>query len=106
MSRKRILIWIRPYGGTRPPPSATPFGRAALCLNEEGIELFIASSPHSWVHVVDGAWRPCEPQTVDAVYDRFSSRSMPEHYSALEQQAGETPLIVGRCESGAISQAH
>jgi len=43
------------------------------------------------MRVVDGAWRNCDPQKVDAVYDRFSSRSMPEHYTGLEQQVGDTP---------------
>ena len=91
MSRKRILIWIRPYGGLRPAPRDTPFGRAALCLKDEGIDLIMASSPQSWMHVIDGTWQRCEPDFVDAVYDRFSARSMPEHYSAMEQQAGRVP---------------
>ena len=91
MAKKRILTWLRPFTGSTPPPAATPFGRAALQLQQENIEIIIAASPSSWMRIENNTWKRTEPTTVDAVYDRYSSRSLPEHYSAMSAQVGDCP---------------
>ena len=91
MAKKCLLTWLRPYSGAPPPPAATPFGRAALDLQKEGISVLIAAGPGSWMQANANAWEAISPQRVDAVYDRYSSRSLPEHYGALEAQVGRVP---------------
>jgi hypothetical protein len=91
MAKKRILTWLRPFPGSPPPPTATPFGCAALQLKCEGIDIIIAASPSSWMRIENNTWKVIEPTIVDAVYDRYSSRSLPENYSAMTAQVGDRP---------------
>jgi hypothetical protein len=91
MPNKRILTWIRAYPGPPPPPSATPFGRAALQLKKEGLTVWIAASPNSWMQAETDGWRRVEPAAVQAVYDRYSSLSLAETYVALNSQTPDCP---------------
>ena len=95
MSRKRIICWIRPYTNPPPPPLQSPLGRAAHALEKEGIDVWLASSPHTWVRASESQWEAIEPQPVDAIYDRYSSRSLPENYWELESQC--RGVIRGNC---------
>jgi glutathione synthase/RimK-type ligase-like ATP-grasp enzyme len=91
MANKRILTWIRAYPGKPPPPSETPFGRAAMQLEKEGLTIWIAANPNSWMQADPDGWKPVSPAPVHAVYDRFSSRSLAESYSALNAQMPDCP---------------
>ena len=87
MRKPHILTWLRPYRGLPKEPEKTPFGRAALTLKAQGVEVILASSPASWSVAETGRWVPIEPKTVHAVYDRYASRSLPERYAQLEAQS-------------------
>ena len=91
MREKHLLTWLRPYKGLPQHPEATPFGRAAITLAHEGIRLFLAATSTSWTTVRAGQWIQTEPCPVDAIYDRYASRSLPEHYAGLVQQSPNTP---------------
>ena len=87
MRKPHILTWLRPYRGLPAKPEKTPFGRAALALRAQGVDVLLASSASSWSRAEEGRWVPAEPVRVDAIYDRFASRSLPERYAQLEAQS-------------------
>ena len=90
MRKPHILTWLRPYRGLPKEPEKTPFGRAALTLKNQGVEVILASSHSSWSRVEQGCWVPTEPTDVHAIYDRYASRSLPERYAQLEAQCPGT----------------
>ena len=91
MRKPHILTWLRPYRGLPKAPEQTPFGRAALLLKKQGVEVILASSASTWAMARRGAWARIEPVEVDAIYDRYASRSLPERYAQLEAQCPGVP---------------
>lgn len=82
-----VGILVPRLGSSPGRPEDLPFGRAALRLAAEGIDVVFvlrtADGTADGVRAIPGAWEPVSGVRIAAVYDRFPSQSRPDAHAAL-----------------------
>lgn len=91
-----VGVLVPPYDEAPGTPESRPFGRAALRLEADGIEVVFGHHAEdgrlTGLRARPGRWEPVRDREVVAVYDRFPSQSRPEEYAALRAGLGRVPL--------------
>jgi len=92
-----LLVLMRPYADPPRAPDATPFGRAALQLADEGLPVVVgheirAGRASGWA-LDGGAWRRVEEVPLRAVHDRLAGAAWADlRRSLLAEVPAEVPV--------------
>lgn len=82
----KLGLLLRLGDGAPPPPEQLPFGRAALALAEEGLDVVFGDRAEAGALVgysaVPGGWRR-RRTPIDVAFDRYGSFTDPEGYARL-----------------------
>lgn len=87
----QVLVLVPPLNNSPIPPEASPVGRAALLLAQEGIETLFGTGDSTWRARRSG-WERAESTQPIAVHDRFPSQSRPEAYAAATAPLAHLPM--------------
>ena len=108
-----VGILVPRLGSAPGRPEDLPFGRAALRLAGEGIDVVFVLTARDGaadgVRAIPGAWEPVSGVPLAAVYDRFPSQSRPDAHAALLEGLGDVPVanpssLVTLCLDKLLSQ--
>lgn len=100
-----IAVLVVESAGTPPPPEATPLGRAALSLADQGLRLLFGARPRGGrlrgLRARPGGWIE-EEQAVDAAYDRLPAVAQPALRAAALRglrglPVGNPPALIELC---------
>jgi glutathione synthase/RimK-type ligase-like ATP-grasp enzyme len=96
--RARVGVLFPAASGRAPSdPRATSFGRAALALASEGIDLVLGDELQAGALrgqvVRDGAWVQAPHLPIDAVYHRYPEADRPEAWARLQRQLVGLPVV-------------